>query len=270
MTGRIIRFLLKLFISTAIIGCASSAPPEVKEALLPEIDVVQVKENSDEALKLSRENKLDLEAINTKLIEVDNRLLLIGEELANLSAAKLEELENRIAILSEEFRFMEHDFKSTKNSKSGKEQNNQQFVPNTFTPNPKPIHGKKPDFIETESQEYKKASDLFYARKYEDAIIQFENVLKQYPKGNYADNCVYWKGESHFALGNYAKAVASFQTVSSYSGSEKADDAQFKSGLAYLRMGDKKQAVIEMEKLLSLHPDSEYVGRAKQELKKLN
>ena len=48
--------------------CAKNVPPPEGSALLPEIDVIQVKENSDEALKLAQEAKLDVEALNSKVI----------------------------------------------------------------------------------------------------------------------------------------------------------------------------------------------------------
>ncbi len=253
-----------LFTLAFIWNCAPSAPAPVEDVLLPEIDVAQVKDNSDEALKLSRETKLDIEAINTKLIEIDNRLLIIGEELASLSAAKMEELENRIAILSEELRFLDSELKKTQNLTSVKGS----AFGNTFTPNPKP-QGDKPKIEETESQAYKQASDLFYARKYSQAIQEYNRILEKYPEGTYADNAIFWKGECQFAMGNYAKAIASYQRVFTFPSTEKADDAQYKIGLAYLRMGDKTQSRAELEKLLSLYPDSEYVGRAKQELRKI-
>ena len=54
-------------------GCGSKAAIQTQnEALLPEIDVVQVKENSEEALKLAQEAKLDVQMMNSKLIDMDN------------------------------------------------------------------------------------------------------------------------------------------------------------------------------------------------------
>lgn len=272
LNGKIMRTpKIKIFSASTIVLCSSlfwncATPPQrpVEDALLPEIDVVRVKENSDEAMRLSRELKLDIDAVHTKLLEVDNRLLIIGEELANISAAKIEELENRIAILSEEFRLLEDEYKSDKELR----QISQGSLKNTFTPNPGPKR-EQVSINETEAQAYKAASDFFYARNYEKAIRQYEKVLQDYPDGTYADNATFWKAESHFALGNYAKAVAAYQKVFSYAQSEKTDDSQFKIALSYARLGDNRQAKTEFEKLLSQYPDSEYTGRAKQEMKKL-
>ncbi|MBF0432962.1 MAG: tetratricopeptide repeat protein [Fibrobacteria bacterium] len=250
-------------------GCASSSLPSFNSknnVVLPEIDVIQVKENSDEALKISRDAKLDIDAINTKLIEIDNKLLIIGEELSTFSAAKLEELENRVAILAEENRLLQQSV--IKGDKKGNKNETSQYKQNTFTPKPSPKRDK-PILNETESQTYKMASDLFYARKFTQAIAQYDKILKEYPKGVYGDNANYWKAECHYAMGNYAKAINSYQRIFSYPNSEKGDDAQFKIGMSYLRTGDKNQAVTELKKLLSLYPDSEFIGRAKKELSKL-
>ena len=86
-------------------GCA----PTVKEvgtetAVLPEIDVVQVKEHANEALRLAQEAKLDVQVMNTKFAEIDNRLILLSEDIAAVSAARLEEIENRLSLLVEAFR----------------------------------------------------------------------------------------------------------------------------------------------------------------------
>jgi len=259
--------ILELFLpglAFFFLQCATAPPPRIEDALLPEIDVVRVKENSDEAMRLSRELKLDVDAIHTKILEIDNRLLIVGEELANISAAKIEELENRIAVLSEEFKLLEEEYKSDKELR----QLSQGTLKNTFTPSPGPRRDQV-QVEETEAMAYKTASDLFYARSYEKAIRQYEKVIQDYPNGTYADNAHYWKAESHFALGNYAKAIASYQKISSYAQSEKNDDSQFKIALSYARLGDTKQARLEFEKLLSLYPDSEYTGRARQEMKKL-
>ncbi len=255
-------FLLALLIS----GCATTQGPSRNDPILPEIDVIQVKQNSDEALKLSNENKLDLEMVSSKLTEMENRLLLMSEELANLSAAKLEEMENRLAILTEEFRIMEKEVMRLKASPT--EGIGKKNAISTFTPNPKPDRSAPaPD--QTESDLYKKASDLYYARQYDKAVAAFEEVMARYPSGSYSDNCSYWIGECHFALGNFAKAIAAFQKVFTYTNSEKGDDAQLKLGYSYLRLGDRKQAAEEFQKVLSLYPDSEYVGRARAELSKL-
>ena len=61
-----------------------------------------------------------------------------------------------------------------------------------------------------------------------------------------------------------------FDKVLSFSQSTKADDAQLKIGLCYLRMGKKPQAKESLNLLVNRFPASEYVPRAKKYLADLN
>jgi len=120
-----------------------------------------------------------------------------------------------------------------------------------------------------EATSYRKALDLYFARQYVEANEAFRDLLTQYPNGAYAGNARYWIGEGHYGLGEYAQALASFQSVLTTSGGSKTDDAQLKLGYCHLKLGDPRRAGEEFRKLVSLHPTSEYVERARGELTKL-
>jgi tol-pal system protein YbgF len=271
-------------------GCASVPTRHSGDPSLPEIDVLQLKENSDEALKLSQENKLALQSLETKVRELETRISSLGDELANLPVSKLDELSQQMALMTEQLRGLEDRLARAPVSAENK------ILP-TFNPTgldsaaarkiaegakadtaAKPAEGarkpskaapRKPPASEVEAQLYKKAFDLYYAREYGKAVARFEELLARFPASTYADNCHYWIGECQFAQGNFAKAVAAFRKVFSFPETEKADDAQLKMGYCYLRLGDKRQAAEEFKKVVSLYPDSEYTERAKEELAKL-
>ena len=63
-------------------GCAAAPKIRTGDPSLPEIDVLQLKENSDEALKLAQENKLDLQSLESKVRELDSRVSSLGDELS--------------------------------------------------------------------------------------------------------------------------------------------------------------------------------------------
>ncbi len=285
--------------SLFLAGCASAPKTNRSgDPSLPEIDVLQLKENSDEALKLAQENKLDLQSLETKVRELETRISSLGDELANLPVAKLDELSQQIALMTEQLRGLEDRISK---GPAGPAPKKELAVfaptaldsgaapakePKTKSPGAKDATPKekgkpegegkqaktaprKPPASEAEAALYKKAFDLYYGRDYGQAIGRFEELLKQFPASTYADNCFYWIGECQFAQGNFAKAVAGFRKVFSFPETEKADDAQLKLGYCYLRLGDRKQAAEEFKKVVSLYPDSEYTERAKEELAKL-
>lgn len=272
-------------------ACASAPKLQTGDPSLPEIDVLQLKENSDEALKLAQENKLDLQSLETKVRELENRISSLGDELGNLPVAKLDELTQQMTLMTEQLRNLEDRLARTPSAPAKKELAT--FSPTAIDTTSKkeaPTASKKDSTAkagsnakipagkaaprkapasDVEAQLYKKAFDLYYGRDYAQAILKFEELLQKFPASTYADNCFYWIGECQFAIGNFAKAITAFRKVFTYPETEKADDAQLKLGYSYLRLGDRKQAAAEFKKVVSFYPDSEYTERAKEELAKL-
>jgi len=247
-------------------GCASTASKQGKDALLPEIDVVQVKESSDEALRLAQEAKLDVEMVNTKLTEMDNKVLLLTEDVSTVSIAKIEELENRIALIVEALKDLQTQLDALKTDQAPLAGQKNVALSGGGKPGAPPPRPATFSITSPEYSSYQTALSTYNARNFKKALELFEEVLKQYPQGKYADNCAYWVGECYYAQSDYPQAVAAFQKVADYPNSSKADDAQFKVGKSNLAMGQAAQAKIEWNKLLSKFPGSEYAPRVKQYL----
>ncbi|MBD3320525.1 MAG: tol-pal system protein YbgF [Chitinivibrionales bacterium] len=245
--------LLPVALLAGICGCAGTAGNAQNDMLLPEIDVVQVKENSDEALRLAQEAKLDVEVVNTKLTEMDNKLVLLNEEISSVSIAKIEELENRLSLIIEAVKDLQAQIDAL------------EVMPRVKVTK-KPRGPATFSVSSPEYAAYQNALHTFNARKYKKARMLFSDVLKQYPQGKYADNCRYWIGECYYALGDYAQAIASFSKVFDYPNSSKADDAQHKLGKCYLKMGQNAMAKKAWKKLIDRYPGSEYVPRAQQSI----
>jgi tol-pal system protein YbgF len=288
--------LAACFALAAMIGCAS-APVKAPsgDPSLPEIDVLQLKENSDEALKLAQENKLEMQSLSSKVRELESRISSLGDEIANLPLVKLDELTQQLALITQQMRSLEEKVSKTpppapvagkkelstfspaaiasgdsaKPAEAAKPAKGAAKAGTAKGSAPKPENMRKPQATDAEAALYKKAFELYYGKDYGQAIGKFEELLQKFPAGTYADNCHYWIGECHFAMGNFAKAVASFRKVLTFSETEKADDAQLKLGYCYLRLGERKQAAEEFKKVVSLYPESEYTERAKEELAKL-
>jgi tol-pal system protein YbgF len=243
-----------------LIGCAASKQQMNNEALLPEIDVIQVKEQSDEALKLAQEAKLDVEVVTNKLTETDNRLILLSEEVSSVSIAKIEEIENRLSLLVEAYKDLQAQVTAIEAQPLRAPVKKKPAVA-TFSPS-----SAAPLLGSGEYDIYQNALRTFNSRSYDKAIAMFTDLIKQYPEGEYADNARFWIGECYYALGDYASGVASFTHVFDFKNSAKADDAQFKIGLSYLKMGQPAMAKDELKKLIDRYPASEYVERAQKYL----
>jgi tol-pal system protein YbgF len=248
-----------------LFSCAGTAPKPTTEAILPEIDVVQVKENSEEALKVSQETKLDVEVINNKLTEIDNKLVTLTEDVSSVSVAKIEEIENRLSLLVEAFKDLQAQVAALQNAPSAPRAAKPASGPATFSP----ASSASALTSNTEYDSYQNALRVFNARNYEKALQGFSDIVKQFPSGTYTDNCWYWSGECSYALNDYAKAIANFTKVFDFKNSSKADDAQLKIGMCYMKMGQSALAKAEFKKLVDRYPASEYVPRAQKYLSEL-
>ena len=116
---------------------------------------------------------------------------------------------------------------------------------------------------------YNNALNLFNKGKHRDAIKTFRMAIKSSSKGKHRDDCQYWIGESYRLIGEYAKAIESFEDVFSYVKSDKLDDAQMRIANTYSQMGDDSQAIEEYQKLISLYPNSNLVKDAKVQIERL-
>ena len=67
----------------------------------------------------------------------------------------------------------------------------------------------------------------------------------------------------------YSSAASFYQKVIEAMNSSKADDAQYKIALAYLKMGQQGLAKDALKMLVQRYPGSEYVERAEKQLKTL-
>ena len=244
-------------------GCAGTAPKTQGDAILPEIDVVQVKENSEEALKTAREAKRDVEIINNKLAEIDNRLGSLSGDAPSTSLAKIEEIENRLALLAEAFKDLQAQVVALQNASAPRASARaSQTGPAAVSPSPAaaaPAAGSEYDA-------YQNALRVFNGRNYEQAQKLFSDIIKQYPAGAYADNCWYWSGECSYAMLDWPRAISMFQKVFEFTNSSKADDAQLKLGMCYMKTGQGALAKAEFRKLIERYPGSEYVPRAQKYL----
>jgi tol-pal system protein YbgF len=119
------------------------------------------------------------------------------------------------------------------------------------------------------SQRYQEGYELFHSRNYQAAIEVYESLISSDGNNSLSDNAQYWIGESHYAMGQYKKAIIDFEKVYTFPRSNKNPDAQFKLGLCYLRLGDKEKAREEFQRLLDVYPNSEYASRAQKHIEEL-
>jgi tol-pal system protein YbgF len=89
--------------------------------------------------------------------------------------------------------------------------------------------------------------------------------LGKFPQDPLAPNAQYWLGETWYAEKKYNDAIVEFQkVVKEYKGSEKVPDAQLKIGLSFQSQGDCEKALLFLEEVMQAHKGSPAAKVAKE------
>jgi tol-pal system protein YbgF len=120
------------------------------------------------------------------------------------------------------------------------------------------------------AQLYNTAYEDYLRGNFDLAIQGFQEYAKRFPTTDLADNALYWIGECYYSKKAYKEAIDSFtQLLNTYKTSDKAAAALLKKGLAYLELGDRSQAVINLQYVLYEHPGSKEADLARSKLASL-
>lgn len=115
---------------------------------------------------------------------------------------------------------------------------------------------------------YQQGYDALKAGERAKAREIFASFLLQFPKQPLAANAQYWIGESYYSEKNWEQAVLEFQEViKNYPSSEKTPAAMLKQGMAFRELGDNKSGAYIMKKLVDEHPKSEEAKIARDKYK---
>ena len=114
--------------------------------------------------------------------------------------------------------------------------------------------------------EYDEALQLFYGGRYTASIQKFEQLLVHQKNNTLADNCQYWIGENLYSMNNCSAAITAFEKVQQLGDANKAEAAQFKIVLSYVKLGDRLKADEALRSLEQNYPGSEYIDKAQRYL----
>jgi tol-pal system protein YbgF len=121
-----------------------------------------------------------------------------------------------------------------------------------------------PDALYMKGLETFKAGDMPAAR---DVFTKF---VEQYPKNDLVANAYYWIGETYYSEKNYDQAILSFQEViKNYPQKEKTPAAMLKQAMSFKAIKDTKSSRYVLKKLLESYPKSDEAKKARELLKEI-
>ncbi len=118
--------------------------------------------------------------------------------------------------------------------------------------------GSRADGV-SERDAYTNAFNMTRDKRFQDAINGFNQLLVDYPNGEYSANAFYWLGELYLALpqAELEKSRQSFtQVVNLYPTHAKMPDSLYKLGVVYHRLGDNAKALQYLNRTQSEFPTS--------------
>ena len=99
------------------------------------------------------------------------------------------------------------------------------------------------------------------------ARTMLEEFLQGNPRHHLTVNAMYWIGESYYGEKKYENAILQFQDViQKYGDHPKVASALYKQGLSFHALGDNKNAKVILKKVSDTFPLSEEAKRAKEKL----
>lgn len=124
------------------------------------------------------------------------------------------------------------------------------------------LKSDRPSALDPEAKRaYESAHALVTSKQYDRALEALSAFVTRWPDHPYAENATYWRGECHFAKGEYLRAAEQFEAVlSKYTGT-KAPDALLKMGMCHDRLGSSDRAKEYWERLRRDYPRSDAVKR---------
>jgi tol-pal system protein YbgF len=117
---------------------------------------------------------------------------------------------------------------------------------------------------------YQSGIDAFKSGDMKNARDIFTKFIGLYPKNDLVANAHYWIGETYYNDKNLEQAILEYQEViKNFPDKEKATAAMLKQGMSFKELGDNKSARFIFKKLVDKYPKSEEAGKAKKLLKGL-
>ncbi len=273
--SRAIRSVAAAGVLAAAVGCVSGSDIDGLHTHLStvekEVDVVAKQSSSkDEVAKLSERLAKQAETLLRSNADLGTKFDDLTREMQAL-AGKLEDANRRLTQLSQQIAESQAHAGSAP-----------AFAPPTApAPGGAPAAGAGPGPVAasgaaprgggiTPAELFAQATADYQRGRYDLSRQGFEDYVEKFPRTDLSDDALYWAGECWSAQKKPREAIAAFDKLfRSYPQSDKAPAAHLKKGIAHLELGEKAQAMVELNFVVNQFPGSDEAKSARQRLKSL-
>jgi tol-pal system protein YbgF len=132
------------------------------------------------------------------------------------------------------------------------------------------VAAKEPAKKQDKETMYAAAYQTFKDGHYDKSRTEFKNFLATYPDTEYAGNAQFWIGECYFFEKNYEQAILEYEKVAkNYPKGNKVPYALLKQGLSFLNLGDKTSAKLLLQQVIKDYPNTNQARIARSKLQEI-
>lgn len=122
----------------------------------------------------------------------------------------------------------------------------------------------------SDAELYTYAKQAFDQGEFDAARKGFNQLIAEYPTSQHADNAQFWIGEIYYREKWYEKAILEYQKViENYPKGNKVPASLLKQGFAFLSLGDKANARLILNELVKKYPNTNEGKIAAKKLKEI-
>jgi TolA-binding protein len=118
--------------------------------------------------------------------------------------------------------------------------------------------------------QYNKALNAYQTGNYDESILLFQNFALSNPPGHLKDNILFWIGSNYVKLEMYDNAIIQFDTVlNQFPNGNKSHDSRLMLGVSYYKKGEASRAIEVLETALKYNPPSDVKGKIMAQLSEI-
>ena len=117
---------------------------------------------------------------------------------------------------------------------------------------------------------YSASYQLFKEGNYDKARAEFRNFLALHPKSEYSENAQFWIAECYFFEKDYEKAILEYEKLTNnFPRGKKVPYALLKQGLSFLNLKDKTSAKLLLQQVIKDYPNTNQARVARSKLQEI-
>jgi len=114
---------------------------------------------------------------------------------------------------------------------------------------------------------YSSAYSIFKDGRYNAAKEAFQGFLRSFPNSEYSDNAQFWIGECDYFEGKYEEAIVEYERViQNYPKGNKVPNALLKQALSFMKIDDKSSAKLLLQRVIKDYPNTTSANVARKKL----